>query len=404
MLSRASLDQRALPLVAVVLLAALAGGPASATADETPTKTLRLAELWRAGGEEDEIFFGSVGRVTADEQGRVYVLDSQLSQVQVYTSEGEHLATLGREGDGPGEVRRPSDMFLAADGTICLLQGFPGKIVRIDRAGRPAGSTPFDAGGQQGEFGVLVQGRAHDDGMALVGIRMTFGGSSQSQQRYFLALCDRDGKLQETLLEKEHVIDYADLRLDENAMDFVWNRFDVAASGRIYVAPERDAYEVLVYGPEGERVQTIEREQPPTVRSDEQTQRARRIIEAVGANYPTQLAGLTVARTEPVVQGVFARPDDHFWVLTAEAIAKRPAGVFAVLDEFDREGALVRRVALAGPGDPERDALFCLPNGRVAIVTGALDAWLNQQGVSAGEDAAGGEEGAPLELVCYRCE
>ncbi len=44
---------------------------------------------------------------------------------------------------------------------------------------------------------------------------MSFGGGSQSAQTYFLSRCDAQGAEQKVLLQKENVIDYADLRLDE---------------------------------------------------------------------------------------------------------------------------------------------------------------------------------------------
>ena len=43
-----------------------------------------------------------------------------------------------------------------------------------------------------------------------------------------------------------------------------------------------------------------------------------------------------------------------------------------------------------------------LPDGRVVIIHGALDAWLTQQSVDQGESAD--EEEAPLEIAVYRLE
>ncbi len=48
-----------------------------------------LTELWRAGGEDDEIFFGSVAAIRSDPDGNILILDGQLSEVHVYTPDGE---------------------------------------------------------------------------------------------------------------------------------------------------------------------------------------------------------------------------------------------------------------------------------------------------------------------------
>ncbi len=51
-------------------------------------KTVTLNEVWRAGGDDDEVFFGSVQRVLAGPDGNVLLLDNQLSQVQIYSADG----------------------------------------------------------------------------------------------------------------------------------------------------------------------------------------------------------------------------------------------------------------------------------------------------------------------------
>ena len=76
-------------------------------------RTVQLEEIWRVGGEDDEeILFGVVAFGVLDEEGNMYLLDSQLSQVLVINPEGELIDTLGREGEGPGEMRQPTGIFL----------------------------------------------------------------------------------------------------------------------------------------------------------------------------------------------------------------------------------------------------------------------------------------------------
>ncbi len=45
-------------------------------------KVLGLTELWRAGGEDDEIFFGRIGAVHTGPEGDIYLLDSQLAEIR----------------------------------------------------------------------------------------------------------------------------------------------------------------------------------------------------------------------------------------------------------------------------------------------------------------------------------
>lgn len=372
---------------------------AALTAAAAPTPAV-LHELWRAGGEDDEVLFGSVAAVKTDAQGHLLLLDSQLAEVHVYGPDGKHLATLGREGDGPGETRRPGDMALLPDGTAALVQGFPGRLVKIAPDGTPAGQVTYSppGGPTAGQFAALIRALAAGDDLLMAGIRMTAGGS-QSTQTYFLALCDANGVEQKSLLTKQNVIDYADLRLDERATDFIWARVAVGPDGKVFVAPERDAYAIEVFAPDGSELRTITRDYQAPPRTERQRETATRTLKGVGAYYPAPLKGVTIADTEPAVGGLWVTADDRLWVATGRSDRDVPAGCWTVLDVFDGNGAFLRQVALPGDHDPLQDALYVLPDGRVVVVTGALDAWLNQQATGGGDAA-----GTPLEVICYKMD
>ena len=103
----------------------------------------RLEELWRAGG-DDELLLGRIEEVRLGPDGNLYLMDQQLSQVLVLSPDGEYMRTLSREGEGPGEVRRPAGMLFMPDGNLGLLQPFrrpwvatPGSPRRQRRAGPP---------------------------------------------------------------------------------------------------------------------------------------------------------------------------------------------------------------------------------------------------------------------------
>ena len=70
-------------------------------------RTLVLKELWRVGGEDEDVLFGRIVDVQRHPNGEVYILDNQMCQVVVISGDGEHLRDLSRQGDGPGEIRQP---------------------------------------------------------------------------------------------------------------------------------------------------------------------------------------------------------------------------------------------------------------------------------------------------------
>lgn len=397
--------RRLLPAVVFMLLAAsTTAAPPVVQNGGKPAKgvrTAKLTELWSRGGENDDVFFGGASSVQAGPGGQVLVLDTRLSEVKVLASDGSLVRTLGREGDGPGEARRPGDMFQAADGSVCLLQGFPGRIVKLKADGTPAGEAKYGTGQPgSGQFSVLVRGLSHPAGMALAGIAMTFGGASVSNQEYFLSICGPDGGRRQLLLSKQSQVDYADFALDEMAMDFVWQRIAGTPDGQVFVAPERNEYRVRVFGPDGQAVREFTRAYQSPARSAGQKEQARRILEAIGANYPTRPKRLTVEATAPAVAGMWVTDDGRLWVQTGDEQPGRPKGTWCMLDVFAPDGSFEQQVALPGGHDQAQDALFVLPDNRIVVVTGALDSFLSQQAV-AGE---GEEEGSDLMITCYRLD
>lgn len=399
------LSRRLVPALLPLLLAAAAtAAPAVVENGAKPAKgvrTAKLTELWTRGGDSDDVFFGAAAQVHAGPGGQVLVLDSRLSEVKVLGADGELVRTLGREGDGPGEVRRPGDMFIAGDGAVCMLQGFPGRVVKVKADGTPAGEAKYGTGQPgAGQFAVMLRGLPHPGGMVLAGITMSFGSSSVSDQEYFLSLCGPDGTRQKQLLAKQSRVDYADFVLDELGLDFVWQRLAGLPDGRLYVAPERNEYRVTVYGPDGRTVREITRAYQSPPRDATQKEQARRILEAIGANYPTRPKRLTVEPTAPAVAGIWVTDDGRIWVQTGDEQPGRPKGTWCMLDVFAPDGTFEQQVALPGAHDQQQDALFVLRDGRLVVVTGALDSFLSQQAVSGGEEV----EGTDLQITCYKLE
>lgn len=357
-------------------------------------KTITPVEIWRAGGEDDEVFFGSVGRVIAGPDGQVLVLDTQQAQVQVYDRDGQWLQTLGREGDGPGEVRGPADAFFLPDGRLCIAQSFPGRLVFLNPDGTPGGSAQYQPMGEPSTFSVMVSGLTAPDGMLLAGIRFKQNGP-QAMQTFFLSLCDAEGAEKTVYQEKQYGVNYADFRIDEGSMDFVWvSRMAIDRAARIYTAPERNRYLIRVQNPDGSLSHEFTRPVSPPERDEEAHGIAMKIHEAIGANYGVPVQGVTVEKTDAAIAGITIRPDGEVWVATTANVPDD--GTFALMDVYDQAGHFQHQVALRMPGDPRRDGFYLLEDGRVVQVLGGLDAWLSQQGVEASSADA-----PVLEIVVY---
>jgi hypothetical protein len=384
-------------LIVFVLMVAVLWSSTSVAGPET----VDLTEIWRVGGEDDEIFFGSVVAIRTDADGNILVLDGQLSEVQVYSPEGEHLRTVFREGDGPGEIRQPNDLFVTEDGTVCVLSGFPGKIIKVDAEGTPAGQAAFSQGADsQVPMGVLNRGFDLPEGILLCGIRMVFGGAI-TNQTYFLTMCSDEGVEEVVLVEKENPVDYSNFVMTEAGLDFVWSRVAVGPQGKIYVAPERNEYEIKVFDKTGSQTGTISRDYTQGERTKEEVKASRQVLEAIAAYYPRPPLRYETEETAPAIAGIWATDDGRIWVQTGDSGKNTPDGTWVVLDVFGPDGKFEKQVALPGSYQARQDGLYLQPDGLVIVVVGALDAFLNQQAVSS-DEGEGESTAQPLEVICYK--
>ncbi len=87
--------------------------------------------------------FGDIRGVEADEDGTIYVLDTQASEVRAFDPEGNFRATLVRPGSGPGEVRRANGLHRTSDGTLWLQDTQQRVMIGVDRGGEEVGRFPI---------------------------------------------------------------------------------------------------------------------------------------------------------------------------------------------------------------------------------------------------------------------
>ncbi len=357
-----------------------------------------LDEQWRVGGaDDDENLFGVVAQALTDESGNLYLLDQQLSEVAVLSPEGERIATLSREGDGPGETRRPVDMFFLPDGSIGMIQVFPGKIVQIDREGNPAGTFPYKSGDPTSGagFSVLVGGKCRSGNTVLVGIDQSFA-AGLLEQTYFLRGYTPEGEETVSYVSKSAQQNFADMVLDEEAVDFVWTRWDLSADGSVVVAPHRNQYLLEIHNAAGELHRTFSRPYECLPREAIDTRRATSILEAQGRNYPV-MPRITVSDVEPDIRAVQVQDDGTIWVTTNRSVRDQPDGVMLTYDVFDQEGIFVHQARMHVDGDGMSDVLFFVDGERVVFIRNFLNAYLSSVGVESDDETA-----EPMEIVSCR--
>lgn len=359
---------------------------------------LGFEELWRRGGEEDELFFGLIVQARVGLDGDLYLLDAQLNQIFVLSPDGEWLRSLGREGEGPGEFRRAGGLMLAGDGTLGVVQRFPGSIVLLTPDGLPAGTVlPGDptTGGRD----MLTDARAVPGGLVLSGAHMSRTDNGRLR-RNFIALYSADGTERVEYLGRDDAFDFSAPSFREADQYFpgegLW---DLGPDGRVYAATERGAYEITVFAPTGDPLRVFGRAYASWPRTGEILDRLESRWQA-GRQHQRFGTDQDFAAHEPDILRLEVRGEE-LWVLPSRGVRDQPAGILQTWDVYDLDGRFDRRVALRGPGDGLRDRVILLPGDRAIVVSGYQDA--RDAAFGTGDETAESdlEYATPVEVIAY---
>jgi hypothetical protein len=392
-------------MTAAITLAA----PAAITlpADPPATRSVELVEQWRIGGEDDEdILLGVIFDAVVSSDGNVYLIDRQLSQILVISPEGELVTTLGRQGEGPGELNQPHGLLLLDDGKVGVIQGFPGKVTVINPDDTPGGEIHIGGAPEEGGFNfVRALTRC---GVNLVGERgrATFDmETGKSVSTNTLAVMDMEGIDTAVIVEHTQENDLQRRVFDEKAQFSELDQWAIGPDGVLYTAPVRDAYAINARGLDGEMVRTMTREFKPRHRNEEDKQELTdgMVIIMNGVRQEIESKALD---NDPAIMDLDVADDGRLFVQTCfdqdNLLELGTAGRFDVISPA---GEFVEQLILTVPDfDGDKDRLVFMDGENFLVIRSFDQA---QQAMMAGfeddeeeDDDLGDAE--PLEVVYYR--
>ena len=275
---------------------------------ENTAPAWREGEAWRLSaepsltiGEVDgppEYQFGRVAGAVRLSDGRVVVADAQQNVLRDFNASGRHLASVGREGEGPGEFRSlawvqatPEDSLLAYDPRLervtvfspqaepvrsVSLRSEPGQSVlevlgRLAGGGYLASEQPY-AGPEQ------IRGGLRRDSVLM--LRLGADGSAGD------SLARIPGR--ESFVE---IVEHGNTR-----MTLFFGRIPVfALSGDRVVLGTNDAYEMLVYSPSGALERRIRQRVEPRPVTDAD-------VAALRQKFTDGLPAQWLARAQPLLE------------------------------------------------------------------------------------------------------
>ena len=367
-----------------------------------PMLELELEELWRRGGENDDVMIGLPVEALADEEGRVYLADQQLCQVHVFDREGEFVKTLSREGDGPGEVRGPVDMVRLPDGSIGLAEFFPGKITKVTFDDLPAGEIMIDvSGGEIGGFTMQTMAASSGPHLIVAGSR-SLPQEKFTERTHFLAAIDQEGNQTVRYMEQVSHIQRPHSVVHEN--DFLPS-FPLASAlgpdGRVYTPRDRENYAINVFLADGTLDRVIERPDFKTwTRNKLDTRRVRTLFESWAGANPDTWPRFDLKKTDRAINTLHIDGQGRLWVQHSRSNRDLPDGNFLSLDLYDAQGHWQREVRLVCEGSSVSDGFRFLGDGRILLIKGFVVARLACLG--SGTATLGEDETETIEVICYR--
>ena len=358
---------------------------------------LRLEEQWRVGGEDEdeEVFFGVLTAIDTDESGNIYLLDTQLSEVFVFSPHGDYLHSIGRQGEGPGEFRRASEMFVTTGGQIAVVQAMPGKIVMLTPEGDPAGNHPV----QTDDDGVAFFRSAGRTSDGIVIQRQQFARRDNGFDiTSALIRIDADGKKTAQYHEVSESRDFASMGFEEKTMSGLM-RWKAGMDGRVYLSNSFDDYAIEVFNADGTPDRVIEREYQPRVRSaEEKEDRVPKIRFRAGSHgREVEVKG---SDTDRAVLAMFPRADGSLWVMSSRGGFDTSEGTLGTFDVFDAEGRFVQAITLTGEGSFAADG-FHFVGDRLFVVIGFRSAQEAMRGGDEDAEYDEDEDAVPMGVICY---
>lgn len=303
---------------------------------------LRVGSMMGEGPES----FGQVSDLLLDEEGRIYVLESQAQEIRVFGPDGDWLHTIGRQGEGPGELKNAAAMGWGPDGVLRVVDYGNGRISDFRTDG-----TFLASHRQQGGFVMYPwPGEFGSDGRLInVSPSMRDGEFEAVLVRYTPAMEPADTL---TIPRYEGDSEFFELASEGGggiraSVPFgAGLSWDLDPRGYFWVAPNTATYEVSQVSFAGDTVLTIRRP------SEARPVTAAEVDSAAATMKWFTDQGGKVDRSKfpsskPALTRVFAPGDGHLYVVpVTDEFGSGYLSTSGVLDVFDSDGRYLGRLDL----------------------------------------------------------
>ncbi len=210
-----------------------------------------IRNIGELDSDDENILFHQPADIAFDKEGNIYVLDAGNQRIQKFGPDGSYLATIGRQGEGPGELQFPLSLDIDGEGYIYV----PDMGNQRIQVYKPDGIADRGIAMNRTPLGTI---RMHPDGRMLQGtggfnVMMGPGGRDEDAgPPPLLKVRNPEGEVVEEFGQPK---DFKDMMVNNMGNQY---QFAIAPDGSVYVAFSFQN-RIDKYTPEGELVWKADR-------------------------------------------------------------------------------------------------------------------------------------------------
>ena len=346
---------------------------------------------------------GSIIDVAIGSDGIVYLLDQQNYNIRRIALSGDLMSPLGRRGQGPGELSRPSRLAWFPDGRCVVVQNMSSRIVCLTLAGDACDMGDISLFRAGNVNTIIVRAEADKDQQLILSTVTTqYRGNSPSaslEERGTVASVRRT-TFEGDKLENLFTTDTGEI--DANAVaiplarygyaGFVRQGWDINADGTIIYSDPEGSYRVHIGHPADGKTQSFD-----LMQWEYDEKRIKELIEESDSKVKADEA--------PRISSIEWLDNEFFMVEPSAELRLTPVkDIIKTVELFRRDGSSFGRYDIQGSFDPANDERFIRGDIVVLIKGGKAVA----RGVFAGmippdkDGDAAPEEVDEIRVVAYR--
>jgi len=314
-----------------------------------PNMTVGLTELFRIGEDDmagDEYIFTGIGGIATDADHRTFVQISREDIVRSYDSEGQYIRTIGRQGQGPGEMFYAQGVSLGPDGNLWVPSMGSARLVLFTPDGEFLKIIPFSMLPP-----LFIQ--TTSDGFMGIHVNQRLVTDEVVEIDYLLRRFNTEGDTLNTLFRRSVQLDITDLQLGGVAENIPLYTQD--AEGRIWQCrPRTDIYQLNVFNIDGTLNMVVEKDVPLIPKSDQEIDEEREVVmrlieQQAGGQLPPDFQLDYEPDPNRAFLGIpYHDPQGYLWA----QVSREGTHDTNTFDLFDERGRFLQRIEIEGVNSP----------------------------------------------------